>query len=74
MVDLHFDCHSTTLNGIPEQSPKWKRAVAATSSILGEVLGQQYVERHFTPEAKTKMDVLVQNLTKAYGASINQLE
>jgi endothelin-converting enzyme/putative endopeptidase len=74
MVDLHFDFHSTTLNGIPEQSPRWKRAVAATSSILGEVLGQQYVERHFTPEAKTKMDVLVQNLTKAYGASINQLE
>jgi putative endopeptidase len=74
MVDLHFDFHSTTLNGIPEQSHRWKRAVAATSSILGEVLGQQYVERHFTPEAKTKMDVLVQNLTKAYGESINQLE
>jgi putative endopeptidase len=74
MVDLHFDFHSTTLNGIPEQSPRWKRAVDATSSILGEVLGQQYVERHFTPESKTKMDVLVQNLTKAYGVSINQLE
>jgi endothelin-converting enzyme/putative endopeptidase len=74
MVDLHFAFHSTTLNGIPEQSPRWKRAVASTSSILGEVLGQQYVERHFTPEAKTKMDALVQNLTKAYGESINQLE
>jgi endothelin-converting enzyme/putative endopeptidase len=48
--------------------------VAATSGVLGEVLGQQYVERHFTPEAKAKMDALVQNLTKAYGDSINQLE
>ena len=74
MVDLHFDFHSTTLNGIPEQSPRWKCALTATSSILGEVLGQQYVERHFTPESKTKMDVLIQNLTKAYGASINRLE
>ena len=74
MVKLHFDFHSTTLNGIPEQPPRWKLAVAATSSILGEVLGQQYVERHFTPEAKTKMDALVQNLTKAYGESINQLQ
>lgn len=74
MVDMHFDFHSTTLNGIPEQSPRWKRAVAATSSVLGEVLGQKYVERHFTLEAKTKMDVLVQNITKSYGESINQLE
>jgi endothelin-converting enzyme/putative endopeptidase len=74
MVDLHFAFRSTTLSGIPEQRPRWKRAVAATSSVLGEVLGQQYVERHFTPEAKAKMDALVQNLTKAYGDSIKQLE
>ncbi|MEP1447463.1 MAG: M13-type metalloendopeptidase [Paraglaciecola sp.] len=74
MVDLHFAFHSTTLNGIPEQRPRWKRAVAATSGVLGEVLGQQYVERHFTPEAKAKMDALVKNLTKAYGDSIKQLE
>ncbi|MEH6711829.1 MAG: peptidase M13, partial [Paraglaciecola polaris] len=74
LVNLHFDFHSKTLNGIPEQQPRWKRAVAATSSVLGEVLGQQYVERHFTPEAKQKMDELVKNLTKAYGESIDQLD
>lgn len=74
MVDLHFAFHSTTLNGIPEQRPRWKGAVAATSGVLGEVLGQQYVERHFTPQAKAKMDALVKNLTKAYGDSIKQLE
>jgi putative endopeptidase len=72
-VDLHFAFHSTTLNGIPEQQPRWKRAVNATSGVLGEVLGQQYVERYFTPEAKAKMDALVKNLTKAYGDSIQQL-
>ncbi|MFT4940090.1 MAG: putative endopeptidase [Paraglaciecola sp.] len=74
MVDLHFAFHSTTLNGIPEQRPRWKRSVAATSNVLGEVLGQQYVERHFTPAAKAKMDALVKNLTKAYGESIQQLD
>ncbi|MFT5313351.1 MAG: putative endopeptidase [Paraglaciecola sp.] len=74
LVDLHFDFHSTTLNGIPEQRPRWKKAVSATSSVLGEVLGQQYVERHFSPAAKTKMDALVKNLTKAYGESIQQLD
>lgn len=73
LVDLHFAFHSTTLNGIPEQRPRWKRSVAATSAVLGEVLGQQYVERHFTPAAKAKMDELVQNLITAYGQSIDEL-
>lgn len=74
LVDLHFAFHSTTLSGIPEQQPRWKLAVNATSGILGEVLGQQYVERYFTPAAKAKMDELVKNLIKAYGDSIKQLE
>ena len=74
LVDLHFAYHSTTLNGIPEQRPRWKRAVSATSGVLGELLGQQYVERHFSPDAKAKMDTLVQNLIKAYGESIKNLE
>lgn len=73
LVDLSFDFHSRTLRGVPEQRPRWKRAVAATSSVLGELLGQQYVERHFTPEAKAKMDTLVANLIKAYGQSIEKL-
>ncbi|MFT2092392.1 M13 family metallopeptidase [Paraglaciecola sp. 2405UD69-4] len=73
-VDLHFAFHSTTLNGIPEQQPRWKRAVASTSGVLGEILGQQYVEKYFTPQAKAKMDDLVKNLIKAYGDSIQQLD
>ena len=73
-VDLSFDFHSKTLNGVPENQPRWKRSVAATSNVLGEVLGQQYIKRHFTPEAKDKMDSLVKNLIKAYGESIKGLD
>lgn len=73
-VNLSFDFHSKTLNGVPENRPRWKRSVAATSSVLGEVLGQQYVERHFAPAAKDKMNKLVENLIKAYSQSIDSLE
>ncbi len=73
-VDLSFGFHSTTLNGVPENRDRWKRAVSATSNVLGEVLGQTYVARHFTPEAKAKMSSLVDNLIKAYGQSIQGLE
>lgn len=73
-VDLHFGFHSTSLRGVPENKPRWKRAVGATSSVLGEVLGQEYVARHFKPEAKQRMDKLVKNLMKAYGESIKELK
>lgn len=73
-VDLHFGFHETTLNGVPENLPRWKRSVEATSGVLGEVLGQEYVARHFSPEAKERMDQLVQNLTRAYAQSISELD
>jgi len=73
-VDENFAFYGTTLNGITELKPRWKRAVDATESALGEVLGRIYVARHFPPEAKVRMDGLVQNLVKAYEASIKELD
>lgn len=71
---LHFGFRQTALNGVPENEPRWKRAVGATSDTLGEVLGQEYVARHFSPQAKARMEILVANLLKAYGESIKGLE
>lgn len=73
-VDLNFGFHSTTVRGVPENLPRWKRGVATTSQVLGEVLGQEYVALHFDATAKEKMDTLVTNLIKAYGQSIKDLE
>lgn len=73
-VEEDFAFYGKTLNGIAELKPRWKRAVDATEGALGEVLGRIYVARHFPPEAKAKMDVLVQNLVRAYEASIKELD
>lgn len=79
-ADAHFELHRKQLAGIPEQQPRWKRGVDATSGggagdfgVLGEVVGQIYVDRHFKPEAKQRMDELVANLMKAYEVSIGDL-
>ena len=72
--DRHFQFHETTLNGVPENEPRWKRAVGATSHVLGEPLGQEYVKRHFSPQAKERMEELVANLLKAYGDSIVEID
>ncbi|APZ95039.1 M13 family metallopeptidase [Fuerstiella marisgermanici] len=79
-ADAHFEFHRKELAGVPEQEPRWKRGVDATSGggagdfgVLGEVTGQLYVAKHFKPEAKQAMDELVANLMKAYETSIDDL-
>ena len=70
----NFDFYSKQLSGRKEQRPQWKRGVAVVNSNLGEVIGKVYVSRHFTPEAKSRMSALVENLRDAYSDSINSLE
>ena len=69
-----FDFFSKQLNGRKEQRPQWKRGVAVVNGNLGEVIGKVYVARHFTPQAKSRMSTLVENLRDAYGSSIDDLE
>lgn len=79
-VDAHFQLHRKQLAGVPEQEPRWKRAVDATSGggagdfgVLGDAVGQIYVGEFFRAEAKERMDELVDNLMKAYEISIDDL-
>jgi putative endopeptidase len=49
-------------------------ASASVEGSLGEAIGKIYVQRHFPPAAKARMEILVANLTEAYRRSINGLE
>ncbi len=71
---LHFDFHSKALLGVPEQSPRWKRALQTMNGGVGELIGQLYVERSFTPEAKVHVKLLVDNLLRAFAQGIDELD
>jgi putative endopeptidase len=73
-VDEHFDFYGRTLTGAESIRPRWKRAVALVEGAMGEATGKIYVERHYPPEVKARMDVLVANLIEAYRQSITDLE
>jgi putative endopeptidase len=66
LADADFAFYGTTLHGTPENRPRWKRAVSAVEGALGEAVGKIYVEKHFPPEAKVRMDRMVGNLIEAY--------
>ncbi len=72
-ADANFEFYGKTLSGQPEQRERWKRAVSFTDGQIGESVGRVYVARHFTPEAKSKMDDLVANLRTALQARLQQL-
>ena len=73
-VEELFDFDGRTLTGAPELRVRWKRGVSFVEAAMGEAVGKIYVERHFPPEAKTRMDTLVANLVEAYRQSITTLE
>ena len=60
--------------GDKNQKERWKTIVGNADSRLRDVLGQLYVAKYFTPEAKKRMEELVDNLQKAFRARIAKLE
>ena len=54
------------LGGAKEMKPRWKRCVESTDALLGEALGRKYVEKHFPPAARARMQELVKNLLLAW--------
>jgi putative endopeptidase len=42
--------------------PRWKRCLSLTDQAVGEILGQAYVRKNFTPEAKARALEMVRNI------------
>jgi putative endopeptidase len=72
--EARFAFRGQVLSGQKEQSPRWKQAVGTVDRVLGEATGRMYVERHFTPDQKARMEELVSNLTAAFREGIEGLE
>lgn len=73
-VSEHFGFYGKTLAGTPELPARWKRAVAATNSALGEAVGKIYVARYFSPADKAAVQALVKNLFAAFSKRIDSLQ
>ncbi|MGZ3813635.1 MAG: M13 family metallopeptidase [Mucilaginibacter sp.] len=72
--DEHFNFYGRILQGQKEQKPRWKTISYNVDGGLGELLGQIYVEKYFTPDAKQRMLDLVNNLQSVYKDRIEKLD
>ncbi|ULE34594.1 M13 family metallopeptidase [Mycobacterium sp. IDR2000157661] len=74
LIAEDFSFYGRRLSGTEQIRDRWKRAVSVVESLLGDAVGKLYVERHFPPHAKERMDELVANIREAYRVSINSLD
>ena len=72
-VNADFEFYGKTLQGAQELEPRWKRCVGYADNDLGEALGQVYVERNFSPEAKQRAQKMVKEIEDAMGRDIDSL-
>ena len=72
--EQNFAFYGKVMSGKKEQQPRWKRAVGTVNGVLGEAVGQMYVEKYFPAAAKERMTQLVKNLQVALGERIQNLE
>jgi putative endopeptidase len=73
-VDEDFNFFGRTLTGAKELQPRWRRCVTTTDQMLGEALGQVYVAKAFPPEAKARMNTMINNLVIAFRERIQKTD
>ncbi len=72
-VTAEFEMYSKTLSGKTEMEPRWKRALSVPNALLGEAVGELYVEKYFAGDSKAKMMKIVNNLKTSLGEHISNL-
>jgi len=70
----NFAFFGKVLSGQEQQEPRWKRSAHVIDGSIGEALGQLYVEKYFPPEAKARMNDLVENLKAVFKDRLEKLD
>lgn len=72
-VRENFDFYSRTLRGVQQLQPRWKRCVRLVDGLLGEALGQEFVNRAFSQDMKKRTVEMTQQIEQAMQDDIEQL-
>jgi putative endopeptidase len=73
-VDEDFAFYGKALRGTPQLEDRWKRGVSVANGVLSDAVGKLFVERHFSPDSKAKLQALVQTIVDAFRARVEALD
>ncbi len=66
LIDINFDFRGKTMSGSKKMKARWQRVHNVVNGTMGEIISQEFVKKHFTPEAKAKVNLLIDNLIASY--------
>jgi predicted metalloendopeptidase len=69
-----YDFFGVTLTGQRAPRERWKRGVSMVSVFVGDALGRLYVEKHFPPASRTRVQGLVVNVVAAFRDALREAE
>ncbi len=72
-VEQNFAFYGKYLSGATTMKPRAIRCAQATDGQIGEALGRAYVQKYFSPEAKARMQEMVDNILAAMHDDIENL-
>jgi len=72
-VDADFEM-TKVQTGQKVPTPRWERMSSLIDRMLGDLIGQLYVEKYFKPEAKVYMLNLVNNMQSTFSDRIKRLD
>ena len=72
--DASFAFNGTVLNGTPQQRPRDKLALNATSDALQDAVGKAYVDKYFPASAKAEVQGMVKNLKAAFAKRVQAID
>jgi endothelin-converting enzyme/putative endopeptidase len=73
-ADQRFAFYGKDLSGTPQQSVRWKRALAATNEAMDEAVGKLYVAKYFPAENKARLQQMVSNIVDAFSKRVDKLD
>ncbi len=65
-VEANFRFRGMVMSGAKQIKPNWQRAQNTMNATIGDIVSQEYVKKYFTPEAKLKVNKLIDNLVASY--------
>ncbi len=65
-VYTHFDFRGKVMSGAQQMKPRWQRVQSVMNNTIGEIVSKEFVKTYFPPEAKVKVNKLIDNLILAY--------
>ncbi len=72
--DARFDFFGSVVTGQAQPRTRWKRGVSMVNGYLGDAIGKLYVEKHFSQDARGRVQKILANVIDAYRAALRDAE